>query len=194
MRSVLAVLIAPAALLLAPTAQAQILSVYGTFSPTHLSNAPAGEIALPNNSGYQQQYSTYWASGVGGGVTFGVLPIGPIRIGLDFRGSTKPGTNGADTAMGGIKAGVHIPVIKIKPYIQGSVGYLATRTSNATSTSTISNDYLAWEIIGGIDYPLAHFVDFRVIEIGGGQGVPVGVSSSPNPSLLTISSGIVVHF
>ena len=191
MRSLLApFLLAPAALLLAPSAHAQFLSVYGTFSPTHLSSVQTGV-----NSTNQEQYASFWAYGVGGGATVGLIPLGPIRLGADFRGSTKPGTSGADTFLVGLKLGIRLPFINLKPYVQGSVGYLATRTPNfSIAASTFTNQYLAYEIFGGIDYQLVHFVDLRIIEIGGGQGIPIGIGSSPNASLLTVSTGVVLHF
>jgi hypothetical protein len=50
-------------------------------------------------------------------------------------------------------------------------------------------------ILRGIDSPLIKFVDFRVIELGGGTGVSIpGSSSAPNTSLFTINSGVVIHF
>ena len=180
-------------------APAQILSVYGTFSPTHVSNVQTGDIYTV--SGYQEQYASFTSTGFGGGVTFGLVPLGPLRLGFDVRGSSKPGINGADTAMGGIKLGVHVPLFRVKPYIQGSVGYLATRTNNVSTVpystqpagGTAGNQYFAYEILGGLDYPLIHFVDLRLIEIGGGQGLNIFGTNS-NASLFTINTGIVLHF
>ncbi len=108
--------------------------------------------------------------------------------------STRPGTNGMDTVLGGIKLGIHPHVIRAKPYIQGSIGYVGTRTVNQSAPpgpSPYTNHYLAYEIMGGIDYPLAHFIDVRIIEIGGGKVVN---TSSNAPSLFTLNSGLVVHF
>jgi hypothetical protein len=127
-----------------------------------------------------------------------------VKLGFDFRGSTHPGTVGADTAMGGFKVGFNPPLIHLKPYIEAAGGYVATRTVNiSTSASnpsqtiggTFSNKYAAWEILGGIDYPLIKFVDLRLIEVGGGTGVSVpGFSVGPNISLFTVNTGLVVHF
>ena len=181
-------------------AHAQIISIYGTFSPTHVSNVQTGSVST--SSGYQEQYTSFTSSGFGGGVTFGVLPIGPVRLGFDLRGSSKPGIGGADTAMGGIKLGIHLPIIRLKPYVQGSFGYLATRTTNVSTTGnssqpvggTFTNQYAAYEVLGGVDYPLAPFIDLRLIEIGGGQGLNIFGSAVSNASLFTVNTGVVVHF
>ena len=183
-------------LLCAAHVRAQIVSLYVTSSSARFSNVATGSIAA--TSGFQEQYASFFTSGVGGGVTFNFLPVGPVKLGLDFRGSTRPGTVGADTAMAGFRVGFNPPLIRLKPYVQASGGYLATRTVNVSTSSaggTFNNKYAAWEILGGLDVPLAPFVDFRVIEVGGGQGIDVlGASNTPNVSLFTVNTGLVVHF
>ncbi len=178
------VTIAALFLLSVVAAHAQV-SVYVTYAPTHLTNVQTGS---------QGQTADYWASGVGGGVTLNFLPLPVFSLGLDLRGSTKPGTLGADTAMAGLKLGVHPPIIRFKPYVQASAGYLGTRTfsSSIPIGSTDNNTYIAWEILGGIDYPLMHSVDLRIIEVGGGQGINTG--SGANANLFTVNTGLVVHF
>ncbi len=183
-----------ATLLIPIAAESQAISVYGTFSPVHASNVETGI-----NASNQEQFTSYWSNGFGGGVTLGLIPIGPIRLGFDFRGSTKSGLNGADTALAGLKFGIKVPLISLKPYVQASAGYLATRTANvssgATPNTTFGNQYLAYEILGGLDYPLVHFVDLRLIEIGAGQGVNVfAFGSTANATIFTVNTGIVVHF
>jgi hypothetical protein len=171
-----------AALVLLSTAvvHAQVASLYLTSSSARFSNAQTAT---------QSQYSTFWTSGIGGGVTLNFLPVGPIKLGIDLRGSTRPGTVGADTAMGGFRVGINPPLIPFKPYIQASGGYVATRTASA------SKEYAAWEILGGIDFPLVHFLDLRLVEVGGGSGYNIpGATSTPNISLFTVNSGIVLHF
>ena len=187
------ILLVATAVILCASARAQV-ALYVTSSSAHLGNVETG---VSPGSGNQEQYDSFWTSGIGGGVTLNFLPLGPVSVGLDLRGSTRPGTKGADTAMGGIRLGIHPPVLPVKPYIQVSAGYLATRTVNVTPAlagSTFNNKYLAWEILGGIDYPLAHFVDFRVIELGGGTGVAVLGGPGSNTSFFTVNTGLVVHF
>ena len=186
-------------LLAAPVAHAQILSIYGTFSDTHLSglvNGTAGN-AL---SGYTATTTGIWTPGFGVGATFGVIPLGPIRLGLDVRTAIKPGNNGSDLVLAGPRLALRLPLIRVKPYIQASGGYVRTSVSLAnsplpTGTQEKSN-YAAYEILGGLDYPLVPFFDFRVIEIGGGQGYSFSGSAGTgnSVSLFSISTGAVFHF
>jgi hypothetical protein len=164
----------------AAAAHGQVASLYVTSSNNRFSNVATNG-----------QDVNFWSSGIGGGVTVNFLPLPVVSLGFDFRGSTQPGTTGADTALVGIKLTVKPPLLRIKPYIQASAGYVATRTFSASNT-TINNKYVAYEILGGIDYPLIHFVDMRVIEVGGGQTVLSGASNSP--SLFSIDTGLVFHF
>ena len=174
--------------------RAQVASLYVTSSTGRFSNIQTGVISTP--SGYEEQYTSFWTSGIGGGLTLNFLPVGPIKLGLDFRGSTHPGTVGADTAMAGFKVGFNPPLIRLKPYLQASGGYVATRTVNVSvNGATFDNRYAAWEILGGIDIPLAPFLDFRAVEVGGGTGINVpGGASTPNISLFTVNSGLVLRF
>ena len=162
-------------------AGAQILSIYATSANTRISNSPTGTAGVTNS---------FWTSGIGGGVTVNMIPFGPVRVGLDMRGSTRPGTNGTDTAMGGLKLGFHPPLLRIKPYVQASGGYIATRTQ-----AVAENHYAGWEILGGVDFPIAPFFDFRAIELGGGSARRVGSGSGQHDiSLFTVNTGLVFHF
>ena len=194
---------AAAALLVTPAAHAQLLSVYGTFTDTHVSNVETGDLLSANT--YTEQYTSFNAPGFGGGVTLNALNLPVISFGLDLRGSSKPGNNGADTGLAGLKLTVHPPLLPIKPYVQVSGGYLATRTTNLTtfpsSSTTVSNGsfvnhYAMYEVIGGIDYKLIHFVDLRLIEFGVGKAYNTGISfngQNPSATVFTINSGIVFH-
>jgi len=189
-------------LLSAVAARAQAVSIYATSSSSHFSNVQTG-LAL-TSSGAQEQYANFWTSGIGGGLTFNFLPMGPVKLGFDFRGSTRPGTAGSDTALAGLKVAFNPPVIHLKPYIQASGGYVATRTLNLSTNptnpsqtvgGTFTNQYAAWEILGGIDVPVAPILDLRLLEIGGGSGTNIlGTTGTPNISLFTFNSGIVLHF
>ena len=203
------------ALLAAPAAaHAQVFSAYATYSPTHVSNVETGSVANPiptfSTPSYTEQYASFTTSGIGGGVTFGILPLGPIHIGFDLRGSTRPGTVGTDTAMAGIRVQLKLPLLRFKPYVQASGGYLATRTVNVSTNvngqsgiigGTFTNQYAAYEILGGVDYKFLPFFDLRLIEIGGGKGYNTGVifnttgsTAGNQATLLTINTGLVFHF
>jgi hypothetical protein len=193
----IAVFILPVAL-----ASGQAVSLYGTFAPVQ----PSGVSVSAPNATFQT--ASYWAPGFGGGVTLGLIPIGPLRFGGDLRGSTRPGTNGADMVLAGVKLGVRIPFIKFRPYIQGSGGYLGTRVHPSvfpgigaaiySTSSTLTGRYAAYEILGGVDYPFLPFIDVRLFEIGGGKGYLLPGTSTANSagtvSVTTINSGVVFHF
>jgi hypothetical protein len=180
-RRLLPVLLAALCIFAAVPVRAQILSVYGTYSGLRAGNV--------NTSSSSSNSTDLWTNGFGGGVTVNFLPLHIISLGVDLRGSTSPGTPGADSGLAGIKLTIRPPLIHIKPYIQGSAGVLVTRTASATLTNP------AYEILGGVDYPLMHFLDLRIIEVGGGKEFGATFTSiAPAASLLTINSGIVLHF
>ena len=179
-------------------------SIYVNSTNIHASNVGNG---TSNAEGAAQPITTsYWTSGIGGGVTFNLLSLHVVSLGLDARGSTKPGTNGADTGLVGLKLAVHPPLLKVKPYIQGSVGYLGTRTVDASTVTgsaspagqTDTHSFLAYGVLGGVDFPLIPVLDFRV-EAGFlhgndlGRGV-LGGTALPNPNVFMINPGLVLHF
>ena len=175
------------------------VTAYVTFSPTHLSGVRDGNTANPS-AGNTYATTSFWTPGVGGGVTLTVLPLGPVKLGLDLRGSTKPGTNGSDTAMLGVKLGANLPLVRFKPYVQASGGYLGTRTriaSGARAGTAASDRFIAYEVLGGVDYSLVPFFDWRLIEVGGGRGYNIGSATNAGNyqvTLFTINTGLVFHF
>lgn len=186
-----------------PAAHAQFVGVYGTFSPTHVSNVQTGSVYTSGT--YTNQFASFTTYGVGGGATLNVLNLPIVKLGLDLRGSTKSGTQGTDTAMLGLKLGVNPPLIRFKFYVEAAGGYLATRSTNLSTVQsgssvspvggTFSNQYAAYEILGGADFRFLPFIDLRLLEVGGGQGFNVGALSTTNKvSLVTINSGVVFHF
>jgi len=113
--------------------------------------------------------------------------------------------------MAGPRLSLRTPIVHIKPYIAAEAGYVDTRTAGSTVTSngggstvatnaaTITNQYAAWEIFGGVDVPIFSHIDFRAVEIGGGRSFTVSsnaftVNSSQQITLFSIDTGIVVHF
>ena len=189
-------------------AHAQILSAYVTSTNARVANVQTGTVASTPSGTFTNQYTSLFTSGIGGGVTFNFIPTGPVRVGFDVRGSTKPGTSGVDTALAGLRLGFKAPLIGLKPFVQASAGYLATRTANVSTVQTtgttttavggtFTNKYIAYQFLGGVDYRIFPFVDFRILEFGIGKGYNTGISfSSSNPSvtLLDINTGLVIHF
>lgn len=194
-----ALALAASSLLLPSFADGQIVSVYGTVSVPHFSNVPTGSVC--NGSGCVTQTTSLTPVGFGGGVTLNFLSLPFISLGFDLRGSTKSGTVGADTGLFGLKATFKPPVLKLKPYVQVSGGYFATRTANVSTSAsppypplggTYTNQGGMYEVLGGLDVPIVHFVDVRVIEIGGGQAF--GLFNNQTSGVFTFNSGLVLHF
>jgi hypothetical protein len=143
---------------------------------------------------------------VGGGITVRLIPFGPLALGLDLRGSTKPGTPGADSALAGLKLSFKPPVGHLKFYVQGSGGIIQTRTTDTSSYAqdppvTVAQSetrrFAAYEILAGVDYHFVHFFDLRLVEIGGGRAfVPqtYNLLNTPSSTLFTVNSGVVFHF
>ncbi|GAC1650485.1 MAG: hypothetical protein NVS9B15_10100 [Acidobacteriaceae bacterium] len=164
------------------------VSIYGTFSPIRISNTANGNV-----------YGSYWDKGFGGGVTLTVLPLGPLSLGLDLRGSTTTGSSGTDTALGGLKLGLRVPLIALKPYVQASGGYLRTRTSvglGSMAGATSKYGFGVYEVMGGVDTAIFPHIDLRLIEIGAGQGKNISgpTSGLADISILTVNTGVVLHF
>lgn len=172
-------------------ARAEVVSVYGTFSPLRVSNVPNGNTTT----------GSYWAEGVGGGVTLTPFHLGPISLGLDLRGSTARQQQGADTLLAGIKLGGKLPLLPFKPYVQGSGGYLGARPTILGGPAPIAGTnpnqgFWVYELLGGVDFALLPHLDLRLIEVGGGQGYykSGAVSGTPSISFITVSTGVVIHF
>ena len=171
--------------------RAEVVSVYGTFSPLRVSNAPNGNTTT----------GSYWAGGVGGGVTLTPFHLGPVSLGLDLRGSTARQQQGADTLLAGIKLGGKLPLIPFKPYVQASGGYLGARPTILGGPSPIAGTnqnlgFWVYELLGGVDFALLPHLDLRLIEVGGGQGYykSGAVSGTPSISFITVNTGVVIHF
>ena len=198
-----------AVLLSASAAHAQIAEAYATVDFSHISNAQTG--VHYNSTSSTLQFTSLSPVGIGGGVTFNFLPLPVVKLGLDLRGSTRSGTVGADTALGGIKLTISPPLLKPKFFVEGAAGYLATRTNDVTTNNNLppgvtanaggsyQTKYAVYQIIGGGDYPLIHFVDFRVEAAGGasfGNGgfISVGNGDGSSAKIFSVNTGFVVHF
>ncbi len=186
------------ALLAVPHLHAQAVEIYGTVTEVNANNVPStdyhgcpvtppGQTCSPSSLA---NVNTNQA-GFGGGVTLNILRLPVLKLGLDVRGSRHSGTNGADTALGGVKLTIHPPFWNIRPYLQGSFGYLGTTDTTSTGPTTTAR-YAATEVLAGLDLPLIPVLDLRVVEIGAGHAL--NSVDSTKPTFLTASAGLVLHF
>src|SRR5882757_6122114 len=163
------------ALSAASTAFAQA-SIYGTVSVRRMTDIPytQGTTSATNGS--------FDAVGGTGGIFYDFRNVGPVRLGIDARGTIASSTQSAYTSynaggshlssgLAGIRATFHTPFIPIKPYVQGSVGIARTNFgtdyNNSLATSTLSNttgvqisSHLEYGAFAGVDIAILPLVDF----------------------------------
>ncbi len=187
-----------------PSAQAQ-LAAYGTVSVRRMTSIPYTEGTTSYTNG------SFDAVGGTFGLYYDWRTYGPVRLGADVRGSIDNSTKGAYTStvagghlasgLGGVRASFHVPLIPLKPYVQGSVGFARTNFgtdyNSALATSGVSNttgiqlsNHVEYDVFVGADLSILPFVDFRVVELGYGA---VQGHSHTYP-IESLSSGIVFHF
>ena len=176
--------------------------MYGTVTDVNANNVPTSALIVCPATNTNCP-ATYYAVNIHGnqavataGITLNFLRLPVVKLGLDVRGSLHFGTNGVDTALGGLKLTIHPPFLNIRPYLQGSVGYLGTTatdlgSASVTETTTHAN-YVATEVFAGLDLPLLPILDLRVLEIGAGHAI--NSVDSTKPTFVTASAGLVLHF
>jgi hypothetical protein len=158
-----AVLFLAAAIATTTIAHAQ-LGVYGTITVNRLSGQQSSPLAplnagLINCSGSAAQSCDVNNSvdpiGGTGGVYYDFKTLGPVRLGVDLRGTITDSKQGVYTfsrgggtriysTLGGIRVSFHTPIKIIKPYIQASAGlgrsdYGLYTTVVVTPATTINN-------------------------------------------------------
>jgi hypothetical protein len=197
-------------------AQNDHVSFYLTSTNVHVSNADRGYAndLMSAQTADPEQYASFFTPGVGGGLTIHVVSIGPAAIALDLRGSNSGGNQSLGSLFGGVQLAYNRRPFGLRPYIQYSYGIFGTTAIAADpyvdtniclfctpnyvlQPSTRTGNYRGYEVFAGVDYRLARYVDFRVVELGAGTGH--GTNSfigTPitNPTLFNIDTGLVFHF
>jgi hypothetical protein len=173
-----------ATLLLTPPLHAQIAEAYGSLAI----NDEYIQLRPYTESGY----STYNPVGFTIGGTFNFVSLKVLTVGIDGRETVA---SGAHYWLGGVQIKVKPPVLPIKPFFRISVGeeYLHVPQSySASIPNPAPVDYYIYNAALGVDYRWKHFVDIRLVEVGDGRTLGAG-SSNPS-SLLSVNTGLVVHF
>ena len=191
---------------LSATAHAQA-AVYGMFSVERMSGIASSPI-LPAGVAYNNYVNPL---GFTGGGYYDFKTFGPVRLGVDLRGSTINTHRGAQTnsdgagahiysGLGGIRASFHTPKPYIKPYVQGSAGIGRSNygvLSNAglyqyirPGIQTVSN--LEYHVYAGADLSFTPWADWRVFEVGYGALNSFGSAAHTYP-IMSISTGVVLH-
>ncbi len=124
--------------------------------------------------------------------------VGPVRLGVDVRGSVLNSNKSATTysssvdqirhyaALGGLRGEFKTPFRWLHPYGQVSLGYMR---SNAAETNPSNyQNFTQVEGFAGADISLASWMDLRAIELG--AGAAFGPSTH---SIQSIGVGVVFH-
>ena len=180
---------------------------YALFTTDRLSGIKSSPI-LPTGVSYNDSVAPL---GFTGGAYYDFKSFGPVRLGVDLRGSTTNTKRGAQTnsdgagahiysALGGVRLSFHTPIKYIKPYVEGAAGLGRTNYGVLTNASTsnyvtpgvqtVSN--LEYHGYAGIDLPFASFASWRVFEAGYGALTSTGNAAHTYP-IMSISTGIVLH-
>ncbi len=169
------------------TAHAQF-AVYGMGSGGFLgsTNASQGSSVSQSNS-----FSSYGATV---GVYDDFVRLGPLKLGADARYFQDNGGSNSSSSYGnklhgglaGLRLALKLPLVSLKPYVQGEVGGVGTNYGvNPDETGTF-----AYQVQGGLDFTIFPHVDLRG-EYGAGQ---VGAVGAGKVSLQEAGVGLVVRF
>lgn len=184
------------------------LGIYGMYVGNQLTGiqcyAPAGTTCSSPNGKIDP-------SGGFGGVFYDFKTFGPVRLGGDVRAGvlranksavTSAGGAGITTTnnvLGGVRAAVKVPMVWLKPYVEGMVGYARSSASepglgNSNLTPRTYDNFIQYQFMAGTDVRIFPLLDLRPIELGIGQmnrvGTGAGTSSIPVKS---IGAGLVLH-
>ena len=183
--------VAPAA------ARAQHVEAYFTVSENHLTNTPTGVVI--RNGAPVTQYDDANVFGFGYGVSLRVLSAPKLWVGLDARGTRRPTVKDSmDDGLFGFKVATNAPVLHIRPYVEGTAGFMSVRRPNtsdaASGRQTLDGGFASHFAIAkgfvGVDVPVTSFLYVRAAEVGFGSSF----GATPNSNLLSVNSGVVFHF
>jgi hypothetical protein len=181
-----------ALLMSAAVAHAQF-AVYGMGSAGRLS----GFNSIYATNGSNQTLNTagnFWAYGGTGGIYDDFLRLGPVKLGADARGFFQHSSNSHNTygnelygGLVGMRLALRLPLVPVKPYIQGEVG--GASTNYGQNSSNTGN--LAYQVQLGGDFTIFPHIDLRA-EYGIGQ--LVGILGGNNIPMQQLGAGLVIRF
>jgi hypothetical protein len=191
------------------------------ISPLKCANGVNGGLASTTTPGtYTYSEGNINPQGIQAGAYYDFRNIGPMRLGIDFRGGTEHSnksatssaggkdTTGFDNAMLGVKGSFHTRFSWMNPYVQISAGYArsnATLPFGAISPGYGSNpnpprledNFFMYEGFAGFAIHIFPMLDLRPIEVGIGNMNRIGgVASEDGPSSIgvkSIGASVVFH-
>lgn len=184
------------------------LGVYATATGNWFGGVTCPSFASPcaDNSGKVKPFGGNF------GVYYDFRNIGPVRLGVDLRGSDSGSNKRADSSaggsgvvrqyevLGGPRVSFHTPVHWLHPYAEIAAGYGRNNASGLYTATVTGNTNVAYLTFNpatytgyglvkgfvGVDIPLLPFLSFRAVELG--EGVAFG-SSPTLQTTTTTSSG-----
>lgn len=186
---------------------------YGEFTVDRLSNIASSPLPPLSNDPTDARLDTVDPLGGTGGLYYDFLKLGPVKLGVDARGSilnTKRGAyvhfNGQGarlySALGGVRASFRTKYAPLKPYLQFSAGLgrsdyglftpsVAGGVPGGNGQVVIHSNF-EYEGLAGLDIKLLPILDWRVAEFGYGGLNPFGTYSHNYP-IKQVSMGFVFH-
>lgn len=124
---------------------------------------------------------------------------GKLSAGMDMRFADLHANNAMiKDFLAGVRVSGQPFARPFRPYVEAAIGNGRTKPQDAT----VRVSKLDYAVFGGVDYPLARHIDFRVFEIGYGSLVTVSTATvgaggnlpTQAATLINFSSGFVFRF
>lgn len=201
-----------AVLVLAVSAHAQF-AVYGTATVERLSNIQSSPLLSSTSSPSLTYNNAVNPLGATFGAFYDLRNVGPVRLGLDLRGSIITDKRGAakaynangshiDSGLVGVRVLFHAPRQWLRPYAEGAVGIgrsnyglqlpVSSTTAPPLPAYHLDNNF-EYHVFAGLDLRASSILDIRIFEVGYGGLDPFGTNAHNYP-LKSMSAGFVFHF
>jgi hypothetical protein len=188
--------------------------VYVGFQATQLSGITCFEVAPVNCSSTGGKVNP---QGVQAGAYYDFRNIGPMRLGIDFRGGTmhsnKSATSSAggkdttdlDNALLGVRGSFHTHYSWLSPYVQISAGYAKSNATLPIGTGLVTSfplprtedNFLMYEGLAGLTVHIFPLIDLRPVELGIGNMNRIGSSGAGDGpgsiGVKSIGASVVFH-
>jgi len=187
--------------------------VYVGFQATQLSGItcfdPQGQCSSANGNVNPQGFQA--------GAYYDFRNIGPVRLGIDFRGGTQRSSKSAassgggkdttdlDNALLGVKGTFHTHYAWLNPYAQISAGYAKSNATLPVGAGLVASfplprtedNFVMYEGFAGVAIPIFPWFDLRPIELGIGNMNRIGSGGTiDGPSSIgvkSIGASVVFH-
>jgi hypothetical protein len=189
------------------------------ISPLKCGNGTNGALPSTTTPGaYTYSEGDLNPQGVQAGAYYDFRNVGPMRLGIDFRGGTQHSnksatssaggkdTTGFDNVLLGVRGSFHTRFSWLVPYAQISAGYARSNATLPIGSGLVTtvplprteDNFLMYEGFVGVTVPIFPMIDLRPIELGIGNMNRFGNSSGTldGPSSIgvkSIGASVVFH-